>query len=193
MHDLWKFCIFFPLVERTNSSHVWICSVIAGNGFRIFLIASNSFVVNEGWAWRCIVQLRTHATSQYSVKESEQVNIRSAGPMNLKYTEHRGRILNSPSHRGQPPRILNFQTRSNLQHRGSCAGRFCFCLVSSFLWFDAQDLRIAGGRDHFWRWDMISYQSESHLSKLANHAWLPWNPDLRRRLICAGAGWIFFQ
>jgi hypothetical protein len=70
-------------------------------------------------------------------------------------------------------------------------------LASSFLWFDVQDgtrwrssLEV---RDHFWRWDMISCQSESHLSKLANHAWLPWNPDLRRRLICAGAGWICFQ
>ena len=68
--------------------------------------------------------------------------------MNLKY------------HRGRPPRILNSQRRpprilfSNQIKPATCAGRFCFYLVSIFLWFDAQDLGIAGC--HRWRSEIIS-------------------------------------
>ena len=182
MHVLWKFCIFIPLVKRTNSSHVWICFVIAGNGFRISVIASNSTFVDVGWACRrmqsCLRPTRVEVYSQFPVCRPDVFKI---SRKRWFYNQQRPASTHF-KFKSQRPHAFWFKSDQTCNMCRSFLFLFGFHL--SLIWCTGSGNRWMSSlevRDHFWRCDMISYQSESHLSKLANHAWLPWNPDLRRR------------
>ena len=158
MHGIWKCGIFSPLVVRTNSSHVSICFVIAGNGFRNFLIALKSFVVDVGWAcWYIITACQCRSARDLRQKLNSQFPVCRPDEFKISQRQQRPASTHFKFTEAASTHFI-FKSDQTCNICGSYAGRvgLYFGFQLSLIWCTGSGNRWRSSleaRDHFWRWD----------------------------------------